>query len=293
MSVVEIYKNILKTNRDVVVSVAVVETLTVVVKESKASTIMGLEVELKAAADELRRHSAQNAITMTAACELFNRYVMRTLSEIPDFTECRHRIISRGEQFEAVSLKAKTRISQFGDQFIHDESSILVHGHSRIVLALLLFASKQLKRFCVYLTECYPLQERSHRFAQDLRDGGIEVTMISDLAVGFYMEKVDSVLLGAEGVVENGGVVNCIGTYQICMVAKAMNCPVYIAAESFKFARLFPLTQSDVPNVVKEESGVMLPLNDYTPPSLITLLFTDLGILTPSAVSDELIKLYF
>ena len=34
------------------------------------------------------------------------------------------------------------------------------------------------------------------------------------------------------------------------------------------------------------------PLCDYTPPSFITLLFTDLGVLTPSAVSDELIKQY-
>jgi translation initiation factor eIF-2B subunit alpha len=34
------------------------------------------------------------------------------------------------------------------------------------------------------------------------------------------------------------------------------------------------------------------PLVDYTPPAYITLLFTDLGVLTPSAVSDELIKLY-
>ena len=35
------------------------------------------------------------------------------------------------------------------------------------------------------------------------------------------------------------------------------------------------------------------PSCDYTPPEYITLLFTDLGILTPSAVSDELIKLYY
>ena len=34
------------------------------------------------------------------------------------------------------------------------------------------------------------------------------------------------------------------------------------------------------------------PISDYTPPSHITQLFTDLGILTPSAVSDELIQLY-
>jgi len=34
------------------------------------------------------------------------------------------------------------------------------------------------------------------------------------------------------------------------------------------------------------------PTVDYTHPSYISLLFTDLGILMPSAVSDELIKLY-
>jgi len=33
------------------------------------------------------------------------------------------------------------------------------------------------------------------------------------------------------------------------------------------------------------------PLIDYTPPEYLTLLFTDIGILTPTAVSDELIKL--
>lgn len=32
---------------------------------------------------------------------------------------------------------------------------------------------------------------------------------------------------------------------------------------------------------------------DYTPPTYITLLFTDIGLMTPSSVSDELIKLYY
>lgn len=34
------------------------------------------------------------------------------------------------------------------------------------------------------------------------------------------------------------------------------------------------------------------PSRDYTPPSYIGLLVTDLGVLTPAAVSDELIQLY-
>ena len=84
-------------------------------------------------------------------------------------------------------------------------------------------------------------------------------------------------------------------------------------AESFKFVRVFPLTQADVqsePKAASEATGtlrVVESVMDYTPPGLISLLFTDIGlinfsindhiscvtgVLTPSAVSDELIKLY-
>lgn len=33
-------------------------------------------------------------------------------------------------------------------------------------------------------------------------------------------------------------------------------------------------------------------LLDYTPPELIAEMFTDIGIFTPAAVSDELIKFF-
>lgn len=55
--------------------------------------------------------------------------------------------------------------------------------------------------------------------------------------------RVDLVLVGAEGVVENGGVINKLGTYQIALSAKSLNKPFYVAAESYKFARLYPLNQ--------------------------------------------------
>ena len=35
------------------------------------------------------------------------------------------------------------------------------------------------------------------------------------------------------------------------------------------------------------------PHVDYTPPTYVTLLFTDLGLLTPSAVGDNLLQLYY
>lgn len=109
------------------------------------------------------------------------------------------------------------------------------------------------------------------------------------------------VLVGAEAVAESGGVVNKLGTYTVALAAKAHGKPVYVAAESYKFARLFPLSQRDLPVERKQFAyGPLLPASvaidnpsrDYTPPSFISLLFTDLGVLTPAAVSDELIQLY-
>lgn len=99
---------------------------------------------------------------------------------------------------------------------------------------------------------------------------------------------------------------------------------MYVAAESFKFTRVYPIDQADYPVETRTLLGrgyclapasapaaatssstptptglssgagaaVVADSVDYTPPEYITLLITDLGILTPSAVSDELIQLY-
>lgn len=48
------------------------------------------------------------------------------------------------------------------------------------------------------------------------------------------MDEVDMVFVGADGVVESGGIINMMGTYQIALVAHSMNKPFYVAAESYK-----------------------------------------------------------
>lgn len=47
------------------------------------------------------------------------------------------------------------------------------------------------------------------------------------------MAKCDLVLVGAEGVVENGGLVNYIGAYQMAIAAKAHSKPLYALAERY------------------------------------------------------------
>ena len=84
----------------------------------------------------------------------------------------------------------------------------------------------------------------------------------------------------------------------MAICAKAHNKPFYVLAESYKFIRLYPLSQSDIPERLKT-LDTTTPINpkshprvDYTPPNYITLLLTDLGTLTTAAVCDHLLGLY-
>lgn len=110
------------------------------------------------------------------------------------------------------------------------------------------------------------------------------------------MNQVDCVFVGAEAVLENGGIANRVGTFTIALCAKAYNKPFYVFAESLKFLKFFPLHQRDVLNIVGGEEDceddISKILIDYTPPEYISELFTDIGIFTPAAVSDELIKFF-
>jgi translation initiation factor eIF-2B subunit alpha len=65
------------------------------------------------------------------------------------------------------------------------------------------------------------------------------------------MERLDAVVFGAEAVMENGGIINKIGSAGIAIVAKALNKDVYVLAESIKFCKEFPLNQRDIPEKFK------------------------------------------
>lgn len=91
----------------------------------------------------------------------------------------------------------------------------------------------------------------SEQMIAELERGGIDCTMILDSAVGYVMESVDFVMVGAEAVVESGGIINRIGSFTMGLCAREMKKPFYVLSESFKFTRLYPLNQRDLPNEYK------------------------------------------
>ncbi|XP_030464127.2 uncharacterized protein LOC115683688 [Syzygium oleosum] len=285
---------------DLAEAVAAIRALAAVIRASEATTMMELEIELKKASDSLKKWDT-TSISLTAGCDLFIRYVTRTSAlEYEEFNSAKSRLIERAEKFGEISHKARRIIAMLSQDFIFDGCTILVHGFSRVVLEVLKTAVQNKKLFRVFCTEGRP--DRSGiRLSNELAKLDVPVKLLIDSAVAYTMDEVDMVLVGADGVVESGGIINLMGTYQIALVAHSMNKPVYVAAESYKFARLYPLDQKDMAPALRPiDFGVPIPskvdvetsARDYTPPQYLTLLFTDLGVLTPSVVSDELIQLY-
>jgi len=116
-------------------------------------------------------------------------------------------LIERGQGFLSTAVQSKQKIAQLGSHFIRDGAVILTHSYSRLVMGVLLEAAKQNKRFVVYVTESRSAKS-GYRTVNALAKVGIPVVLILDTAVGYIMEKIDLVLVGAEGVVENGGIIN-------------------------------------------------------------------------------------
>ncbi|KAK6192789.1 hypothetical protein SNE40_004202 [Patella caerulea] len=293
------FSQVVKEDPDISAAVAAIKTLLMFIELNKLETLSEMRHRLKDAISTLTETDSSYT-SIASGCDLFLRFITLTNLQHSDFQEIQKILVERGKIFLERISNSRQKIAKIANPFITDGTTILTHSKSRVVLQVLKEASLTRKRFKVFVTESLP-DKSGIETCNELTALGIPNTLILDASVGYVMESVDLVLVGAEGVVESGGIINKIGTFSSAISAKAMNKPFYVVAESFKFVRLYPLNQKDLPSEYKYPSAVLKsgcdleqvhPLVDYTPPSYISLLFTDLGVLTPSAVSDELIQLY-
>jgi translation initiation factor eIF-2B subunit alpha len=194
--------------------VAAIQALTEFIGTSQASTMSEFITEVDCATAQLRAHT-NCCISVSAGCELFTRFVTRTASEsTEDFSTFRHKLVDKIRSFGERSLRCREKIAELAMDFIQDNTTILIHSYSRVVMMLLFRAAAMNRRFTVFVTEARPTS-RGFKAVQALQEHGIPATAILDAAVGYYIEKVDLVLVGAEGVVENGGIINQVLHYNV------------------------------------------------------------------------------
>ncbi|WRT65528.1 uncharacterized protein IL334_002473 [Kwoniella shivajii] len=236
--------------------IAAILALVELVEASTASTVTGLASELTIGRQALI--NSQSSLGVRAGCQLWERFFALSMGG-EDFPSYKRSLISQGRSFCAITApQCREKIAELAVGFLRDDCVILTHSYSRTVIQTILRAHKQHKRIRVYVTEARPgcLGMRTH---QVLTANGIPCTVVLDSAVAYVMERVDMVLVGSEAVVESGGLVSSVGTYQVALVAKAMQKPFYALAESYKFLRHYPLSQTDLPITTKSKIPLEFP----------------------------------
>jgi len=296
--ILDCFLKLVEEDSNLSLGVAAIRTLMNVIEHSKAETMSGVRENLTHAINVMKTCDRPIA-AINSAGELFMRYV--TMGDVinPNIEECKKNMLNRGRIYLNKAETARDKVCVHAKDFITAKAKILTHSRSRVVLQALIEASKGQNQFEVFVTNSAP-DNCGELMVKELTTAGIKATLILDSAVGYIMEQITCVFVGAEGVVASGGIVNKIGTYTLALCAKKYGKPFYVLAESFKFSRLFPLNNRDLPDEYKYTHSTLKggnlefkhPVVDYTSPKYITLFFTDLGVMTPAHIGSFLIKLY-
>jgi len=197
------------------------------------------------------------------------------------------------------------KMGKYGASLIKDGDTILTHcnagalatGGMGTALAAIYTANEQGKKIKVFADETRPLLQGARLTTWELKQAGIDVTLICDNMAGVVMKegKINLVIVGADRIVKNGDVANKIGTYTVAVLAKEHNIPFYVIAPT----STIDLSLDNGSQIPIEERGayevthglgkriapaginVYSPAFDVTPNRFITAIVTENGIAYP------------
>jgi methylthioribose-1-phosphate isomerase len=197
------------------------------------------------------------------------------------------------------------QIGRFGAELLVDGQGVLTHCNAGglatsdygTALAVFFAAAESGKHLHVYADETRPLLQGARLTAWELKQRGIDVTLICDSMAAQVMRegRVQAVVTGADRIAANGDVANKIGTYSVALAAAAHDVPFYVAAPTSTFDLSIP-TGDEIPIEERDPTeithgfgrqtapdgvSVYNPAFDVTPARLIKALICEKGIIEP------------
>lgn len=273
--------------------------LALAAQQSNAKTLNELMADLDTAFKVLRA-------TRPTAINLFwaLQRVMGRGMHAKSLQEAKSAVLNEALKMAEEDIETNRKIGAHGLNLFQDGDIVLTHCNAGSLatvaygtaLGVIRAARGSGKRLSVIATETRPVMQGSRLTAFELLHDGIDVSLITDTAVGHMMARgtINHVVVGADRVLHTGHVFNKIGTYQVAILASKHNVPFYVAAPLSTFD--FESTPDDV--IIEDRSvdevvkvgkkriapkgiRVFNPAFDMTPPELITGIITEKGVLKP------------
>ncbi len=273
--------------------------LALAAQQSNAKTLTELMTDLDNAFKVLHA-TRPTAVNLFWALER----VMAKSMQSKTVQEAKRAVLDEALKMAEEDVETNRKIGAHGLKLFKDGDMVLTHCNAGSLatvaygtaLGVIRAARESGKRLSVIATETRPVMQGSRLTAFELLHDGIDVSLITDTAVGHMMARgtINHVIVGADRVLHTGHVFNKIGTYQVAILANKHSVPFYVAAPLSTFD--FESNPDDV--IIEDRSAdevvkvgkkriapkgvrVFNPAFDMTPPELITGIITQKGILTP------------
>jgi len=277
--------------------------------QSKSETKEGLLSDLEKAKKTLFE-TRPTAVNLSWGLET----IMEIAKQGNSISDIRESVINKAKQMADDDVQTNKKMGKNGAELFHNNDTIMTHCNAGALatvgygtaLGVIRALKENGKNIKVIATETRPVQQGSRLTAFELKNDGIDVSLIPDTAVGYTMANglVNGVVVGADRILRTGHVFNKIGTYQVATMAKQHNIPFYVAAP----LSTFDLTSNPDDVVIEQRKAtevtgigekrtapegidVINPAFDMTPPGLINGIITEKGVAKPPY--EESIKKLF
>lgn len=277
MDVGKIFTDRCRERRDTSEGIIAIEVLICLMKCRNIRTVQGLDEMVNDAVKKLQQTDESNC-SVKSACDIFQHFItMANLDETVSYEQLKKMLLDRARmylrkvcQFSIAWIKVNSikvnllhfflqmrgfrdNIARNTNHLIGSNFKLLTHAKSRNVahsLSYIVNNEKNPRPLHCYVTQSMP-SKSGELMVRELTKHGVSCTLVPDTALGYIMPEIDAVVLGAEAVVESGGVLNALGSCSVAMIAHALRKPVYVLVESFKFLRVYPFNQFYIPDELK------------------------------------------
>jgi ribose 1,5-bisphosphate isomerase len=208
-------------------------------------------------------------------------------------------IIAQIDDLIDASVKATARITRHTLDILADNDTILTHSYSSTVSSALKAA--YIKHHIKVIVTRSGAGRTGERTVWEMDYAGVPAVFIDDTAAGLYILRANKVLVGADRVCVDGGLVNGIGTSLLAAACKYYGVPLYVLCETLKFdfrlksseAKLEEKEAAEVagPGILPERTVIMNPYFDTTPLDMISGIITEDGLVKQNKVLDYIQKL--
>ena len=200
-------------------------------------------------------------------------------------------------QLEEVITNNPKQIEPFFNNYVHDKQKTIEQiykntldelknfkrfitiSNSNTLLNYFKIFQKDSKDISVVVCESRPVFE-GRNFAEDLSELGINVKLITEAMMANEVRYIDAAVIGADSILQNGSVINKVGSKLLAITCSYYKKPFYVLADKTKFSNSNMLNQKEKPVAeIWDSNKKAMKLENYyfeeIEKELITKIFTD------------------